>query len=148
MQVMERTFAHTAVDAYTLAPGSPGGARARAPWLDSFWSQTPLALLAIGAVAAIVAVNRPAAPAPAPVPVQVVVKPTPVEDIDARCMECGEIVSVQLVSLHPDTAPSIKTFELNVRMNDGTQRTIRQFAPVFDIGDRVRVNGGTLAQRS
>jgi hypothetical protein len=139
---MERTFAHTAVDAHTLMRGS----RSRSAWLDSFWSQTPLALLAIGAVVAIIAVNRPV-PAPAPEPVRVAVTPVLVAEIDSRCTECGEIVSVELVSLHPDTAPSIKTFELNVRMSDGTLRTIRQFAPVFDIGDRVRVNAGTVAQR-
>ena len=139
---MDRSFAHTAVDAYALARGP----RSRAAWLDSFWSQTPLALLAIGAVAAIIAVNRPAPPA-APEPVRVVVTPAPIADVESRCIECGEIVSVQLVSLHPDTAPSIKTFELNVRMSDGTLRTVRQFAPMFDIGDRVRVSGGTLAQR-
>lgn len=139
-------FAMTTVNSQTRALDSPAAAGSRAQRRESFWSQTPLALLAIGAVAAIVAVNRPAVTT-AGAPTPRIVTPTTLNDTEAICPNCGEIVSVQLVSLHPDTAPTIKTFELSVRMNDGTLRTIRQFAPVFDVGDRVRFDGRSLVLR-
>lgn len=145
MDDMKRILAMTAAEPQALAFDAPES-RGHAQRRDSFRSQTPLAVLAICAVAAIVAVNRPAnAPTVAPAPV--IVMPAAATDPELRCLSCGEVVSVQLVSLHPDTAPTIKTFELSVRMDDGTLRTVRQFAPVFDIGDRVRLNGGAPALR-
>lgn len=135
---MEPHFTMSAAGPQVHAP------EAKLTRFDSFRSQTPLAILAFCAVAAIVMVNRPAAPA-ATAPVYLT--PDAADEAQPSCARCGQIVSVQLVSLHPDTAPTIKTFELIVRMDDGTLRTLRQFAPVFDIGDRVRLNHGTLAAR-
>lgn len=146
MRGMNSLFAMTATESQTPAFDSPAGAGRRVLRRDSFRSQTPLALLALGAVAAIVAVNRPAGITPVP-STPAIVTPTTAGNVDRRCFDCGEIVSVHLVSLHPDTAPTIKTFELNVRMDDGSRRTVRQFAPVFAVGDRVRVNGSALALR-
>ena len=148
MRVMEALFAPTIAatesELRTPAPDSPD---ARARRRESFRSQTPLALLALGAVAAIVAVNQPARVPPPVVSPNVVVAPSTAADPAAGCFNCGEIVSVELVSLHPDDAPTIKTFELGVRMNDGTLRTVRQYAPVFELGDRVRLDNRALGAR-
>lgn len=114
----------------------------RRPARESFLSQTPLALMAIVAVAAIVAVNTPdthkapaANPAPASRPV----------GAPASCADCGEIVSIKPIPAAElgVTGPA-HGYALEVRMNDGTLRTVKQFSTGFDVGDRVRVNGNAL----
>jgi hypothetical protein len=109
---------------------------------ESFLSQTPLALVAIVAVAAIVAVNtaetpatRGASPAPAPRPAAA----------PAPCADCGEIVSIRPIpAAELGVAGPEHGYALEVRMNDGSLRTVKQFASGFDVGDRVRVNGNAL----
>jgi hypothetical protein len=109
---------------------------------ESFLSQTPLALMAIVAVAAIVAVNTPetpespvASPAPASRPAEA----------PASCADCGEIVSIRPIpAAELGAAGSEHGYALEVRMNDGSLRIVKQFASGFDVGDRVRLNGNAL----
>lgn len=116
---------------------------------DTFATQTPLALLAIGCIVAILAINQPAREvlpslSPGAPLAATVALPLPA-DAPAQCTDCGEVVGVSTVSLHPDVAPTIKTFQLEVRLPDGSVRTVRQFAPVLEVGTRVRLSR-TLAE--
>lgn len=109
---------------------------------ESFLSQTPLALMAIIAVAAIVAVNIPetaespvASPAPASRPAAA----------PASCADCGEIVSIRPIpAAELGLAVPEHGYALEVRMNDGSLRIVKHFASGLDVGDRVRVNGNAL----
>ena len=135
---MDSAFATTiATDAVRAA------APARAARRDTFATQTPLALLAIGCIVAILAINRPVRevmPSSAPdAPLAATVAVPVSVDVNPACSDCGEVVRVTMVSLHPDVAPSIKTYELAVRLDDGSVRTVRQFAPVLEVGARVRL---------
>ncbi len=113
---------------------------------DSFRRQTPLALVAIAAVAAIVAVNAPrtqraqaASAAPAARPAAA----------PASCADCGVIVSIRRISApEPGVVGAEDGFALEVRMNDGSLRTVRHSAGGFDVGDRVRVRDDALTPGS
>jgi hypothetical protein len=111
---------------------------------DSFRSQTPIALLAIVAVGAILAVNTSGpdealAGGAERAPSQRL-KPAP-----ALCAECGEVISIRRIPAGElgDPGPD-EGYALELRMNDGSRRIVKQFAPGFDVGDRVRVNGNAL----
>lgn len=109
---------------------------------ESFLSQTPLALMAIVAVAAIVAVNTPetrTAPAANPTPAsRAVAAPT-------SCADCGEIVSIRPIpAADLGVAGPKHGYALEVRMSDGSLRIVKHFTSGFNVGDRVRVNGNAL----
>ncbi len=109
---------------------------------ETFWSQTPLALVAILAVAAIVAVNvsdiqKPSQARP-PAASRAIAAP-------ASCADCGEIVSIRpFQAAEPAAAGSEPGQVLEVRMSDGSVRIVRQSAAGFAVGDRVRVEGDAL----
>jgi hypothetical protein len=112
-----------------------------------FWSQVPVVLFTMTAVVALFLVNHrtQAAPPPPAAPVTVEVKPAPVE-----CTDCGEVIAVRPVPA--DEVGGSDAIEgavlLDVRMGDGTVRTIRQLPAGMDVGDRVQVIGNTLVARS
>jgi len=110
-----------------------------------FWSQVPVVLFTVAAVVAIVVVNKhtqaaalPAAPTPA-----IEVHLDPVD-----CADCGEVIAVHALEAQDAANPAQGGgVLLDVRMNDGSVRTFKQLGPGFDVGDRVQVNGNTLAAR-
>jgi hypothetical protein len=130
---------------------------------DGFWAQTPAAVLTIAAVAAIVFVNGPERHAPvastvssgparsptASAPASTVAlgaEATPATPstatVPADCADCAVVLSVQQLQGTGDSG-----FAVEVRMRDGTRRTVRQFAAGFDVGDVVLVNGNALTLR-
>jgi len=109
---------------------------------ETFLSQTPLALVAIAAVVAIVAVNaadtRKAPGADSTAAVRRAAPPPP-------CADCGEVVSIKpIFAGESGQSGSAQGYALEVRMDDGTLRTVKQPSGGFDVGDRVRVNGNAL----
>lgn len=114
------------------------------PQRDNFFTQLPVMLVFVAAVVGILLVNRqhfdhhPQALASPPAP--------QARLIELKCSDCGEVVAVRMLG-----APAIgnRSLLLNVRMLDGSLRTVRQPAPGFGVGDRVRVVDGTaLSLRS
>lgn len=109
---------------------------------DSFFAQLPIALLFMLAVGGILWVNHQARPAK---PV-VLVPLAPVESRMAAapqgCTECGEVVGIRA------PAGAAGDYVFDVKMEDGTRRSILQRAPGVSIGDAVRVIGSTLSFRS
>lgn len=113
---------------------------------ETFLSQTPLALVAIVAVAAIVAVNIGDAPEPARARPAAAERAMPAP---ASCTDCGEIVAIRpLRAAEPAAADGEPGVEVDVRMNDGSVRTVRQAAGGFAVGDRVRLGGNELKRGS
>lgn len=113
-----------------------------------FWSQVPVVLFTLAAVVAIFVVNsrQPAAPAPAePLVPAIDVRLDPVD-----CADCGEVIAVRAVTAEDVDAPGQIPggVLLDVRMTDGSIRTVKQFSRGFDVGDRVQVNGNALVARS
>ena len=122
---------------------------------DSFWGQTPAAVLAIAAVVAIVFVNSPqrqrsaesAEPRAARVTAPAAVS-TPVPAKAAApatkgdCADCATVLSIQQLQGTGDSG-----FAVEVKMADGTRRTVRHFAAGFEPGDDVLVNGNALTLR-
>jgi hypothetical protein len=105
----------------------PSPARRR----DSLRGQTPAALLMVSAVAALLMVNR----APAP------------ETLAASaCQECGEVVAVRPMTASKFGLPQAPegSLALDVRMEDGSVRTIRYDDRNVRVGMRVPVTGGAL----
>jgi hypothetical protein len=94
---------------------------------DSLRGQTPAAMLMVGAVAALVMVNR--APLHA--------------DVSAShaCIHCGEVVAVRPVTASKFGLPQAPegSLALDVRMEDGSVRTIRYDDRNVRIGMRVQV---------
>ena len=139
---------------YALRPGLPGTTASPhnpgtvttsldpdqlPPDRDTFGAQTPVALVAIAAVAAILLVNSWTAPASRS-RVAPTLAPALVDWSD--CNACGQIVRIRARAAPvPADAP---TFEIDIRMRNGTQRTIEQHAPGLMVGDHVRLTGGTL----
>jgi hypothetical protein len=111
-----------------------------------FWSQVPVVLFTIAAVVAIFVVNNrtQAAPRPALTPAAVDVQLAPVS-----CPTCGQVIAIRPAPADEVGAPGsvASGVLLDVRMSDGTVRTIRQFFPAFDVGDHVQVNGNALIAR-
>jgi hypothetical protein len=65
------------------------------------------------------------------------------------CAECGEVIAVRAAEGNEAAVnPALHPILLDIRMSDGTVRTVRQLAPGFDVGDRVLVNGNALVARS
>ncbi len=110
---------------------------------SDFWSQVPVVLFTMAAVVALFWVNsRPqAAPQSAPAPA-----PTDVRLAPVGCADCGEIIAIRPAPAD-DTGSPAGAILLDVRMTDGTVRTIRQLSTGFDVGDRVQVNGNALIAR-
>lgn len=127
---------------------------------EGFWAQTPAAVLAIAAVVAIVFVNGPDrhgpdkhgpdqhAPSttsrtavPAATTSSAASKPA-AAPITADCPDCATVLSVQQLLGTGDSG-----FAVEVKMKDGTRRTVRQFAAGFEVGDIVVVNGNALTLR-
>jgi len=110
-----------------------------------FWSQVPIVLFTVAAVVAIVVVNKhtqaaalqPSAPAPA-----IEIRLDPV-----GCADCGEVIAVHAFEAEDAENPGHGSVLLDVRMTDGSVRTIKQFSLDFDVGDRVQVNGNALVAR-
>jgi hypothetical protein len=103
-------------------------------------------LFTIAAVVAIVLVNsrtQAAALAPAMAPA------TEVHLAPVDCADCGEVIAVRAAEAADGDAPAQVqgAVLLDVRMTDGSVRTVKQFAPGFDVGDRVQVNGNALVAR-
>jgi hypothetical protein len=98
---------------------------------DSLRGQTPAALLMVGAVAALMLVNR-----------------TPVQDGPAldTCHSCGEVVAVRPMTASKFGLPQAPegSLALDVRMEDGSLRTIRYDDRNVRVGMRVPVSGGAL----
>lgn len=112
------------------------GRRASVP-RDSFRSQTPIALLAIVAIAAILAVNTAGT--------RDVLAVDPGSMLPAECADCGVIVAIRpIAAADSGVVGSNRGFALEVRMGDGSRRIVEQLATGLDIGDRVRVNGDAL----
>lgn len=112
-----------------------------------FWSQVPVVLFTVAAVVALFVVNgrtqaAPSAPVVAPSPAAVEVKVTPV-----GCTDCGEIIAIRHLSAEDGATEGKEEVLLDVRMTDGSVRTVKQFATGFDIGDQVQVNGNALISR-
>lgn len=110
-----------------------------------FWSQVPVVLFTMAAVVALFVVNsrtqaEPAAPVPASSAVEI--KVTPV-----GCNDCGEIIAIRHATAEDSTSGGREEVLLDVRMTDGSVRTVRQFSTGFDIGDQVQVNGNALISR-
>ncbi len=110
---------------------------------ETFLSQTPLALVAIAAVVAIVAVNatdtRKASGAGSAAATRRAAPPV-------SCAECGEVVSIKpLPAGASGPSGSAQGYTLEVRMDDGTLRTVKHPSGGFEVGDRVRVNGSALS---
>ncbi len=99
---------------------------------DSLRAQTPAAMLMVAAVAALVMVNR--APAPQ------------VSAVAAGCDQCGEVVAVRPVTASKFGLPQAPegSLALDVRMEDGSVRTIRSEDRNVHIGMRVPVTGGAV----
>jgi hypothetical protein len=120
-----------------------------------FWSQVPVVLFTIAAVVAIVLVNKhteaaalPSAAAPAAAieaPLTPVVHPSP-----ADCATCGEVIAVRVAEEEGGANSSQKqgAVVLDVRMTDGTVRTIAQPAQTFEVGNHVRLEGEALVARN
>jgi hypothetical protein len=108
-----------------------------------FWSQVPVVLFTLVAVVAIVVVNTRTHAVPAPVPAEPVIEihPAPV-----NCADCGEVIAVRAAAAEEVGAPGQvdSGVVLDVRMTDGSVRTVKQFSRGFDVGDRVQVNGNAL----
>lgn len=112
-----------------------------------FWSQVPVVLFTLAAVVAIVVVNQSTQVEPGPkadVPA-IEVHPAPLD-----CADCGEVIAVRAVPADEVGAPDKGQggVVLDVRMTDGSIRSIKQYSPGFDVGDRVHVNGNALVTRS
>jgi hypothetical protein len=105
----------------------PSPARRR----DSLRGQTPAALLMVSAVAALLMVNR---------------APVPETHAAAACPECGEVVAVRPMTASKFGLPQAPegSLALDVRMEDGSLRTIRYDDRNVRVGMRVPVNGGAL----
>jgi hypothetical protein len=115
-----------------------------------FWSQVPVVLFALAAVVAIVVVNAhtragalPAGPAASTTAIEVQLDPV-------NCVDCGEVIAVRPAGAEDVGAPGQTQggVLVDVRMTDGSIRTVKQFSPGFDVGDRVQVNGNALVARS
>lgn len=136
------------MSAFSDTQGLETARRGERPTLrDSFWGQTPAAVLAIAAVVAIVFVNtsqRPAAPASTPASVSPAAADKSAPSAKADCADCATatVLSIQQLQGTGDSG-----FAVEVRMNDGTRRTIRHFAAGFEPGDAVVVNGNALTPR-
>ncbi len=114
------------------------------PPSDTFWSNAAAVLFALLAATAIVVVNgtdlaarESGIRAPSAVPPSVAAE---------VCENCGEVIGVyatdpQLVGAPPTLESG---YVVEVQMADGSFRLIKQFAPGFDPGNRVRVYGNAL----
>jgi hypothetical protein len=99
---------------------------------DSLRAQTPAAMLMVAAVAALLMVNR---------------VPAPQADLAAAaCNPCGEVVAVRPVTASKFGLPQVPegSLALDVRMGDGSVRTIRSDDRNVHIGMRVPVTGGAV----
>ena len=119
----------------------------QAPTFGDFWSQVPVVLFTVAAVVAIVIVNnhRQAALLPAEAVTATEVDLAPVE-----CADCGEVIALRAAAAEEVGAPGQVEggVVFDVRMTDGSIRTVRQFSPGFEVGDRVQVNGNALVARN
>lgn len=94
--------------------------------------QAPIALVGLLAIGIIVAVNYFARPQPT----------APDRAPDAtRCVECGTVVAVRR------SAHSVPVTIVEVRMTDGSVRTLRASNPTFSVGDAVEVKDDALTRR-
>jgi hypothetical protein len=120
-----------------LEIGSHGG---------DFWSQVPVVLFTMAAVAAIVVVNTRIRAAPLPT---LIAPPVEIHLAPVDCGDCGEVIAVRAAAADEVGAPDQTQggVVLDVRMTDGSVRTVKQFSPGFDVGDRVQVNGNALVAR-
>jgi len=109
---------------------------------DTFGGQTPVALVAIAAIGAILLVNSLSLPSSARAGG---LPSVPALDGEVACAGCGEVVGVR--PLHGNTAGGAGPYEVEIRMRDGIQRLIRAEAPGVIVGDRVRLEGGSLTLR-
>jgi hypothetical protein len=116
------------------------------PQAADFWSQAPVVLFTAAAVLAILFVNARTQAAGLDAPPA---ERAPVAQPAPSCVDCGEVVAVRAAgsAAGQDAARAEATVWLDVRMQDGTIRTVRHFAPGFDVGDRVLVNGNALVVR-
>ena len=66
-----------------------------------------------------------------------------------NCADCGEIIAIRPVdsddAANPDQVKGAVLIE--VRMSDGSVRTVKQQSTGYKVGDRVQVNGDALAIR-
>jgi hypothetical protein len=112
-----------------------------------FWSQAPVVLFTLLAIGAIVAVNAGthAASHPDAAAAAVEVRLAPV-----GCSDCGEVVGIKPANGAEVGAPDPDQdgVVLEIRMTDGSIRTVKQFSPSFDVGDQVQVNGNALVARN
>ncbi len=99
---------------------------------DSLRAQTPAAMLMVAAVAALLMVNRAPAPQAA--------------SASVACEHCGEVVAVRPVTASKFGLPQAPegSLALDVRMEDGSVRTIRSDDRNVHIGMRVPVTGGAV----
>ncbi len=101
-----------------------------------FRDETLLVLLTVVAVAGIALINVPHETRPA----------TP-----ELCADCGEVIGIHesgSAEGTPGAAASEAQIVIDVRMLDGSLRTVKQNARNVDIGDHVHVNGNALSSRS
>ena len=94
--------------------------------------QAPIALVGLLAIGVIVAVNYFARP-----PLDTTVRAPGA----AACKECGTVMAVRL------SAHSVPVTFVEVRMADGSVRTLRAPARQFSVGDAVEVRDDALTAR-
>jgi len=109
---------------------------------QTFESQTPVALVAIASIAAILFVNLWSGHVPRHGEIRA---PAQAAVVRAECSLCGEIVDVRDATLGENGA--IKSYAVDVHLDDGTKLTLRQAAPGFGIGARVQLRGTDLRLR-
>ena len=106
-----------------------------------FWSQVPVVLFTMAAVVAIFLVNNRTQAAPP----QVRAPATEVKSAPVGCADCGEVIAIRPAPAEGTSSePAEEAVVLDVRMTDGTVRTVRQPSAAFSVGDHVQVNGDTL----
>jgi hypothetical protein len=122
---------------------------------DTLRSQTPVALLMVCAVAALVLVNLAppgtsnASKAPG-APVSPVVPTTPATAAESRpCAGCGEVVAVRPMTASKFGAAAVEGgIAIDVRMPDGSLRTVRSEQADVRVGMRVQLPGSRASSRS
>jgi hypothetical protein len=117
-------------DVTTATPPNPADDRPEAGIMDG---QAPIALIGLLAIGVILAINFMARPHSSAVDSRLQSAPA--------CRHCGTIVAVRRSS------HSVPVYYVDVRMPDGSVKTLREQDAGYSVGDVVEVNGAALTQR-
>jgi hypothetical protein len=118
------------------------------PSQGDFWSQVPVVLFTVAAVVAIFMVNTHAPAVAQAATAAVPAAEIPLDPVD--CADCGEVIAVRAAPAEEvgSADETSSAFLIDVRMTDGSIRTVKESSPGFNVGDRVQVNGNALVARS